>query len=434
MSRKIGRFTAYNNAFVDATIDSHINIISKMVLQEIPNVISIILVGGFGRGEGSAEVTSDRHVMPLKDYDFAIVVKQMPKRKTVEKVLEKVYQAIKVSSTENELFRFSSFAVDLEFRTTNMLVSCDIWDYDFRAASQLLYGEDVRKMFRFQAQDIPLSSGLKLLFEKITGLIGHFRCEYLEDRSPSRQQRKAITYECMKTYVEMCTALCILAGNYRPTYKGRMKIFDTVFEDRHGELLAQLPHLPQMVRDATEFKLKPEFDKVTLNPIDLWFKTRDDLEKVLKYYIRKFFKISVSDWSDFVRVALFPMWQEYTLARTRYYLNRRFGIKSSLFVRLTDIIMQIYLNSIHAISLFRKLKKISLRQFLCACSPAIKLFLASILILFAINRDRSVRWEYLNQAETMLRYCAPFGNIVLQDWSDFRLVYLQTYKLYDGPK
>ena len=45
-----------------------------IILEDIPETISVVLYGGFGRGEGSVRIIKDR-VFPANDFDLYIIVK-----------------------------------------------------------------------------------------------------------------------------------------------------------------------------------------------------------------------------------------------------------------------------------------------------------------------------------------------------------------------
>jgi len=72
MTLQGGLYTIHTDKRVDRTIEEHLNIIVNR-LRLIPSVKSIILGGGFGRGEGSVLV-DDSGVVPVNDYDIFVIV------------------------------------------------------------------------------------------------------------------------------------------------------------------------------------------------------------------------------------------------------------------------------------------------------------------------------------------------------------------------
>ena len=57
-----------------------------------------------------------------------------------------------------------------------------------------------------------------------------------------------------------------------------------------------LPSLPDLVSKATKRELESNFNDAILDPIDLWFKVRDDLLIVSKFYLESFLKIRIESF------------------------------------------------------------------------------------------------------------------------------------------
>ncbi len=69
----MGKYTAYNQPFVDQQIQDHIDLALEVINQEIKGIVSMILVGGFGRAEGSVTI-KDEKMTPVNDYDIYIIL------------------------------------------------------------------------------------------------------------------------------------------------------------------------------------------------------------------------------------------------------------------------------------------------------------------------------------------------------------------------
>jgi len=67
-------YTQINDERIDNKIEQELQIVCEEILKVIKPV-SIILFGGFGRGEGSAQI-SNGEVVLSKDYDTLLVVKK----------------------------------------------------------------------------------------------------------------------------------------------------------------------------------------------------------------------------------------------------------------------------------------------------------------------------------------------------------------------
>ena len=65
-------YNLHTNLIVNQTISSHLEIIKRCVLKILPNTLSILLVGSFGRGEGIVKREGNRFV-PINDYDLICI-------------------------------------------------------------------------------------------------------------------------------------------------------------------------------------------------------------------------------------------------------------------------------------------------------------------------------------------------------------------------
>jgi len=224
----------------------------------------------------------------VHDLDLAIIIDRLPREKTVQKLYEQIYGSFGLTNPEHKLFRASDFVVDIKFLRKKDLIYPDIWFYDLKVASQLLYGEEVRNLIPWGKKDLPLSSGLRILFERVTALLGNFSYSYLNALNLPEQKKKMLIFECYKIFVEICTALCILVGEYEPKYSDRAKTFNEFYQNKLPDLIQDLPDLPKKVMLYTDFKLKPDFSQIDEDPIKLWFSAREYLGIILRFYLRKY--------------------------------------------------------------------------------------------------------------------------------------------------
>ena len=120
------------------------------------------------------------------------------------------------------------------------LIFPDIYFYDLKAGSQLLWGEDIRSLIPWNKKDVPLSSGLRLLFEKVAGLLGNFSVAFLCNKRPTLIEKELIISECQKTFIEIGTSLCILARRYEPKYEQRARILKDFYSTSLMKLIMTL--------------------------------------------------------------------------------------------------------------------------------------------------------------------------------------------------
>lgn len=426
----MGKYTIYDDKSIDQEIDRKLEIVKKCITKHLNNnVISILLAGGYGRGEGSV-IIDNGNVKLLKDFDIAVIVKKIPDYSIMELVLEDIYQSL--GNEGESLFKYANFAIDLRYLQINRINFPDIWFYDLKS-STLIYGKDIKEQILYNAEDIPLSSGLRLLFEKVTGLLGHFEYKMLYNEI-ERDAKLRLIYECMKTYIEIATSLCILKKTYISSYSKRVEIIRNLYsEGLLNEIMNNIPDLIDKIEYATKFKFKPSYDLVK-DPIELYFNTRDDLITVIQYYIRNYIGININNWVEIeilskklAKVYYKPMLE----AWLKNAFTSKFFIKSTL--DMLNIIYQIYTNLLYIKLVKKYYGKRHLRLINnIIISPSLKFFPAGLLILISLNRDGSINENILSKAIFLLRNVVPIDN-KNACWEVAKIEYLKAYKCYLYP-
>jgi hypothetical protein len=427
----MGIYTVYEQEWIDKQIESKLRLITNVILENVSDVRSVFLTGGFGRGEGSIEVTQDRKILCLRDFDIAVITDNVTKRSTQLKLRDTIHESLGLLPAKDKFFaRASKFVVDIKFLTEKDLIYRDIWFYDLKVASHILYGEDVRHLIPWNSKDVPLSSGLRLLFEKICGLIGVFPSAYLEGGEIPEQKKKLLLLECYKTFVEICTALCILANEHQPKYADRADVLKKIYRSRFSGLAEILPNLPQKVKACTNFKLKPDFADVRENPFALWFETRRYLGSTLVFYLEKAFNIKLSDLGDL------PSYMK-KISRFYYthFIQDKLQFSNELLLDFASYVYQAISNMEYMYIILTSTGSLCLRSLIqLFISPSLKFFPAGVLLLFSLNRDGTVKGSYVEKASDLLDHCIPQNLSVSpsSQWNLMRERFLKAYDLCQG--
>lgn len=314
----MGIYTAYNLPAVDQTIDEHMQLLTELCLANLDdNLDSLVLAGSFGRGEGSVLINADGTVEPLRDYDVRVVLLRPPAPGVLARIRDTFMQRTGLGNADELFSGECGFSLTIEPLLRDELETCfardrDLRVYDHAYASRLLYGTDRATPLQFPAHEIPLVSGLRLLYQKMIGLVGHY-----DGRIPPYDLRRTLGYECDKTFVEICTALVLLAGKYIPSYSRRAALFNQHWQAWFPELAAELPGLGSDVVRATQAKLYPG-TATALQPAESFARARAALLAVHRYYIRRLFGIEVSPGAhgcDLLRTALLRGYYQPAAAR-----------------------------------------------------------------------------------------------------------------------
>jgi predicted nucleotidyltransferase len=433
----MGTYTVYDDPEVDQAIDAHMSIIVKIMRSLVPDIIAVYLSGGFGRGEGSV-IVQNGAVRPLKDYDIVVIVPRRPSSSMLAELENAIYKGLRIDRTHARLFRFSEFVVDIAFLTPwHLRFIHDIAMYELKVGSRLLYGTDVRRLIPLKPSDVPLSSGLRLLFEKITGLVGTFKAEYAREKTVPARNKWALIYECLKTYVEVGTALCLLMGRYSPSFRSRATLFEEEFPKKLPVIYTRFPDLTEKVRRATEFKLKPNLTSMNENPVDLWFRTRDMLCEITRYFMQEYLHIPLSSWVSSNHLLQKKLDSTYPRALAQAICRSVIGIDSEPPVRAIILAMRTYYNLRYALQVRRNIGSTPISMLVWSPLAIIKIFLTGPLVLLSLNESGEVIEPDYTAAVANLGKLLPSRCIPsVHPWNEIRKRYILAYNSFGlrGPR
>lgn len=398
------KYTPHTEKWINDKIHHDMQIVCEEILKVV-KPISILLIGGFGRGEGSILVRN-KTISPLRDYDILLVLNRKISFSEIQKMTENAHKRLGYDSPINRDFMFSDFAISiLPLNRSDLQHLSDIKTYEIKTGSEILFGEDVREEIKLSPSDIPLSSGARFLFLKIIGLVALFSPKYLQS-PPTGREKMNLIYDCGKAYMDMGTALSLISGIYKPTYSERDEIIKKNFGQCFPKLSKKVPHLSKRINFFTHLKLFP--NEKTYNEIDavkIWFDTRRDLGAVLKYYMNRYLGIKGKDWIEFSEDCYKKMKKEDLKGMISYYLKTKFNINNMFPVRVANFLYQKYFSLRYISKLYRN-KKIflvnALREF-----PFHKVPTSSILLLFSLNKSGALDKSLFNSFITSLSKIYP---------------------------
>jgi hypothetical protein len=401
-------------------ISSQLQIITEEIVRVYGKVDSIILRGGFGRGEGTVRRLPSGKVVPFKDYDLYVVTRTHISDRDHFQLLQAIHKRLGIDPNWYFSVEPGDFNVDIEEIHPNKLerLPPDISTVDAKLASRILYGEDLRDRITVSAEDIALASGAVVLLNKVTGLLENLNPDYLR-KAPEGKNRDSLLYECGKTYVELCTALLILDGRYSPLYRERAQIFKEIYAQRFRQLQTLIPELAHKVEYFTYRKLESSIWEEDLDPVEFWFLTRRDFGLVVRYYLNRLlaFEDEGSTWSvfadEFYRRAGFSFFLEYL----DYDLRHTSWFRRPMLPWIS-FLGQIYLNMRFVSRKWGLGRGIYLTPVLYWRAPIIKIFAASLLAMFSIERNGQIDIPNVRKAAIYLKQIYPFE--FKDSWADLR--------------
>lgn len=343
----MGKYTILDEN-VDAAIEGHLSVIKKVLIEEA-RPISIILFGGFGKGEGSVEIV-DGKITPFNDYDLYLVTRKKLSDKLLDELTVKTSRAINKGGLEfaehpdRGYNTTDFFHVDIRNILEDRLSRLNRTQrtFELKYGSQVIWGDEsvIERIPAIGKNELPLSEGIRNLFNKIHTLLLCMDPNKLAYKELDTDERKIIMFYTAKAYLSISEALLISCGRFEATYSKRVEAFQEIYETEFPRLHKLLPDLKEKVKWARDFKVKLDFHQVG-DPFRLWFKARDDIGIAFKYLIKTHLGLKSDDWegisaaiynrlpfyyfnsylTDMLRQHRLPGCISKVLFPTQYYLN-----------------------------------------------------------------------------------------------------------------
>lgn len=366
-------YTIHNSEVIDARIESDLEIIKSVLINELGNeIISLVLIGGFPRGEGSVLIEKE-FVRPLIDYDVVVVAEEILDNAKLSRCSEEIVEKIALKG--------KNFHIDLIQISVNSLNKLPFtqFNYDFKYAGKVFYGDKniLSLIPEFDVRKMPLETARFLLFNRMINFIYTFSYDFVDKRPPTNEESLLLKYQCSKNILDAGSALLILHGKYNPSYRERNRRFKKLFSDKENWV--------KFHQKATDFKLDPMNNDVNMNPVDIWFKTKEIYEGMFRLFINQMYKKEFNDWIEFV---------EFYIQQNKWKLIKE------------KIVHRIFMMKKHS-----------------TCTSMLELF--EILIVFAMNKD-NINLSYLQKAMNMLGY-NPIESDKFRLWNNVRYEVVRRY-------
>lgn len=286
-------FTKYNSEKINKEIGNQLLIVLDEILKyknEL-KIVSIILIGGFGRSEGSVIVEDDK-IKPLNDYDLFIVIKKLTNPIHYFRICALLSKHSKIIQAKIDIHTDLMPLFYEDIKTLPPLII----NYEMKYGSKVLWGENIIEQIPdYSPNDILLRDGVTLLFNRMLSLIYGY---------PKEKNKKFVILQSLKGLYACCESLLLLSGNYHYSYEERNKRFKIIFPKKFTELYQKFPELITYVDKATNFKLRPDYN-IFGDPEQLWKKTVEMYLDVFKHYLITYYNApSDSSISDIINIFL----------------------------------------------------------------------------------------------------------------------------------
>lgn len=421
-------YTIHEDRLIDSTIDSHMEIITDGVRRAVGGVESIVLAGGFGRGEGSVRRYSDGTYLPMNDYDLFVFIDGNVPFNIYKCMTRRLHERIGVD-------------IDLKFipiaRVKHLIP--DLWTFELKTASRVIWGDDFRAEIDVTKEDIPLSAGLNALFIRTVGLINPQCFDALSlVKGFFGLNNTLMEYEASKTFLEICTALCLLGGFYAPSYRQRACLLRQHYLKVFPELSQVLPSLPENVELYTEYKLTA-LESGCFDTVALWQKARKELEIVMSFFICRVFSLL---FKPDLKLADLLLARRRQLARFYFrpyvqYAFKRVHVPTWPFLmKAATLAVPLYENFRYMKICHDVIGGVHPIPLLTFRSPLIDTYISLTFVLLAIRNDSLFDRTYMQNAYDIISSmfpCSPLRDEDFSSLSGWRVVRdaaAQTFKMY----
>ena len=278
-------------ALINDAMRHNLRVLCQEIIKTVPGVVSIYLTGGYAASEGTV-IVEDREIKLLSDYDLVVITKGRAsmaslKRSSLQK-LRNIYEM--PGHPIYEVFVWNINELD-KLPPTKFL-------HDFQLA-RCIYGEEIRTMVpRISGSEIPLTEGLRLIFNRVFGALIPFSPSLLYTNSSVRRLRH-LTFESVKLVLGSCEALLILEGIHSLTQKENVRLFQEKLFSRFPQLSQRVPSVSKLIEQALEYRLRPSTE-AEKNALDIWFNSRDLALLTFELFIEKLYGIRQSHLEEMI--------------------------------------------------------------------------------------------------------------------------------------
>lgn len=390
----------------DAKIEKDMKIICRELNSRISGVISIILTGGFARGEGSVRKVGKK-IYPYNDYDIQVVCSKKISKGEIDKISVEVSRKLGYRGIVNfyplrkeEQKMKENFYIDLKVDSVSDLKKMlpRIRTYELKNDSLVLFGEDLRSFIPdCKLTDVPLAEGAKLLLDRMSQMIEYYSTE-------GKHEKEFLTYIIQQAYASCCTSLLLLSGRYELGYKKSMKIFKENYEKDFPSLYEKIPDLDEKIEKFIKWKSNP---KNLSNVEEEWFVARKNILIVSQYFFSKFLGREIKDIDQFSCEIL-------KMGRKFYgpYLKEKFKVNPGMFFPAWFLKYKYY----------KRLKK-KPSLFFRRRSPGLIIFSSLIYFISSISED-GVNERCLKKGVDLLSKVYPVRGV---NWEEISMEYANAY-------
>lgn len=322
MDKEKQRYSVYGSEVFEAKVQADMDIVSKAVVDGLGSeaVVSIILMGGYGRGEGAVLMRDDKEYV-FNDYDFFIITCLMSV--SAEARRQEMLKNLSLKLTKDVGIEVDLYMMSKEKFSKSPF---NLMNYEARVISRIIYGDkDILEcMPEYDVNHIPLSEGPRLLLNR-GKLLMWCKEQLCDQRSMTVNKVEKIIKFFFKAALAMGDSYLLMMKNYHYSYIVKAKRFEGIdssefefFEDLKGFYL-----------EAIEFKLIVDYEKYEERDLKIWF---EDVVRVYegywKWYEGRRLDCVIEEWQGYQKEMVRISWRQgpKRIAKNIFINIREFGV------------------------------------------------------------------------------------------------------------
>ena len=252
----MGKYTLSGSQEFDDLIDEQLQLITKEILNLIPqqDISAILLGGGYGRGEGGILIEDKKEYL-YNDYDLFVVLKN------INLLKKKDYQS-RIHLIHEKFTPLFKIDVDVgPLQTVDSISNAPHWMmwYELKNGHKVLWGnESVKKYFPdYPHSQMPRMEAYRLLLNRGVGLL---LCQQHFKTWDDPESQEFVLRNIRKGQLAMGDAFLIKKKKFHYSYKRRDEIFTELKKDEDLQKLGIYEHYKQAYL-FKEFPHKPNLTK-----------------------------------------------------------------------------------------------------------------------------------------------------------------------------
>ncbi len=287
-----GRFTVRGGADAEALLTALVTEIAARSQRLLPSSVcrAMVLLGGYGRGEGGV-IKTNQGERPHNNLDFLIITRALPPEEQA-RLKTQVQEALAAVKQDYKVELDFAVISEAKLRHSPSLV---MW-YDMRFGHKTVLGDAtlVPSLQQFDLKRIPAWDIRNLLVNRGTLLV--INDQLMASRALSPDDEKLLVKHAMKAIIGYGDALLFFLGGYHWSYVEKQK--------RMRQKADVSPAFRAVYDQALEFRFQPDYEKYVGGGLTAWLDgLRGPLASVHLFCESKRLKRDSLTWEEYPECA-----------------------------------------------------------------------------------------------------------------------------------